>query len=162
MRTEPIAPKREKEERERGRESARESARERESERESARARARETSWPSRRCAKTGPPRGESWCKSLGFLGLEFGPSGFRVQHLRSPSCRPTSRGATPGPANLNQKPPFEDLGNFWRQMPTKWLQERPWDRVRRAWRGTPPPPALPPTFRERILIELTTSDCDP
>ena len=27
-------------------------------------------------------------------------------------------------------------FGNFWRQMPTKWLQERTWDRVRRAWWG--------------------------
>jgi hypothetical protein len=32
---------------------------------------------------------------------------------------------STPGPSNLNQKSVFEDFDNCWRQMPTKWLQER-------------------------------------
>ena len=36
-------------------------------------------------------------------------------------------RGAAPtGPSNLNQKSILEDFDNFWRPMPTKWLQERP------------------------------------
>ena len=30
------------------------------------------------------------------------------------------------GPSNLSQKSIFEDFDNFWRYMPTKWLQERP------------------------------------
>ena len=34
-------------------------------------------------------------------------------------------RGTTQGPSNLNQKSFLEDFVNLWRQMPTKWLQER-------------------------------------
>ena len=34
----------------------------------------------------------------------------------------------TPGPSNLNQKSILGDFDEFWRHMPTKWLQERPPD----------------------------------
>ena len=40
-----------------------------------------------------------------------------------SPSGPPPD--PTPGPSNLNRKSILGDFDDFWRQMPTKWLQER-------------------------------------